>query len=575
MLLLVLLSVFGLAWGMNSVAVGNGYYATDCRMAMSADGTKMVAGTNVNLYTSTDSGATWTQSTEPGTGNWQGLAMSADGSKISAAPSSPTFWISDNGSENWRNISYSSSSWTATAMSDDGSVIVVASSSEILTSTDGGLNWTKHTAGQYVSYRSVASTANGSYLAAVAPNTQVFGGIFLSTANWETQHQAPNDGNGIRDIALSADGMIQIVAVESAPPWVSFDMGASWTEFTLAGRNQYDTQWLYGCNAVALSADGSKMFACCTSTSNGLEYAWLSGDGGTTWGTDPNVEFDVNGCWSASLTTDGSMGAFSGAKDGQAYVVTFAPVYPTTTTTSTASTATVTTATVTTSTASATTKTETETTYTDTTTATATSTVTVTATVSSTATSTGTATTTADTSDPTDETTTTLAPVPTVVEVSMELTVDDPTVITENETLKEAMVDGFASAMGVDPSQVTVEFVEVNALRRLGTRRLSTTLVAIFKVTLPSAQAAEEAKASIEQVSVTDTNTAIAKAVADVGYTGTLEVSGKTATVVTTTTTTTTSSGSEEDDKDDQGASDATSKVMTTAFLAVSLSAFL
>ena len=69
---------------------------------------------------------------------------------------------------------------------------------------------------------------------------------------------------------------------------------------------------------------------------------------------------------------------------------------------------------------------------------------------------------------------------------------DDPTVITENETLKDAMVDGFASAMGVDPSQVTVEFVEVNASRRLGARRLSTTLVAIFKVTLPSAEAAEE-----------------------------------------------------------------------------------
>ncbi|CAE7550674.1 unnamed protein product, partial [Symbiodinium microadriaticum] len=74
-----------------------------------------------------------------------------------------------------------------------------------------------------------------------------------------------------------------------------------------------------------------------------------------------------------------------------------------------------------------------------------------------------------------------------------------------------------------------------------------------------------ETKAAIEQVSVTDTNTAIAQAVADVGYTGTVEVTGKTATVVTTTSR----SGGLND-----AADDATSKVVTTALLAVSLSAF-
>ena len=50
MLPLLLLSVFGLARGMSSVLVGAG---SDCRIAMSSDGTKMVAGLDGgSLYTS-------------------------------------------------------------------------------------------------------------------------------------------------------------------------------------------------------------------------------------------------------------------------------------------------------------------------------------------------------------------------------------------------------------------------------------------------------------------------------------------------------------------------------------------
>ena len=45
----------------------------------------------------------------------------------------------------------------------------------------------------------------------------------------------------------------------------------------------------------------------------------------------------------------------------------------------------------------------------------------------------------------------------------------------------------------------------------------------LFSAYFSAASFAQEAKAAIEQVSVTDTNTAIAKAVSDVGYTGTVE----------------------------------------------------
>jgi photosystem II stability/assembly factor-like uncharacterized protein len=53
----------------------------------SADGTKIAAAANEwggYIYTSTDSGATWTQETSAGRRYWRGITCSADGTKIAA-----------------------------------------------------------------------------------------------------------------------------------------------------------------------------------------------------------------------------------------------------------------------------------------------------------------------------------------------------------------------------------------------------------------------------------------------------------------------------------------------------------
>ena len=109
---------------------------------------------------------------------------------------------------------------------------------------------------------------------------------------------------------------------------------------------------------------------------------------------------------------------------------------------------------------------------------------------------------------------------PTVVEVTVQLTVDDPATVTENTTLTNAMIQGFAELMGVDASQVTLEFEQS---RRLQARKLQVTLVAIFKVTLPNVAAAEQTKTALDAVSVSATNTAIAQKVTDAGFTGTIQ----------------------------------------------------
>jgi len=55
-------------------------------VASSADGSKLVAVVwGGSIYTSTDSGATWTEQTAAGSRSWNSIASSADGSKLAAA----------------------------------------------------------------------------------------------------------------------------------------------------------------------------------------------------------------------------------------------------------------------------------------------------------------------------------------------------------------------------------------------------------------------------------------------------------------------------------------------------------
>lgn len=51
---------------------------------MSSDGTKVIAVGDTYLWTSTDSGATWTQQTNAGQRPWFGVASSADGTILLA-----------------------------------------------------------------------------------------------------------------------------------------------------------------------------------------------------------------------------------------------------------------------------------------------------------------------------------------------------------------------------------------------------------------------------------------------------------------------------------------------------------
>jgi hypothetical protein len=55
----------------------------------SSDGSKLAAAADGNyIYTSTDSGVTWTAQTAAGSRHWSSIASSSDGSKLAGAADS-------------------------------------------------------------------------------------------------------------------------------------------------------------------------------------------------------------------------------------------------------------------------------------------------------------------------------------------------------------------------------------------------------------------------------------------------------------------------------------------------------
>lgn len=117
-----------------SVPVGAAY-----SVACSADGTRMIANNGRNnpfkpVYTSLDSGTTWTQATNSGV---EGVvvAISADGRTMMTAVSaaylpngeSPIFVSHDSGAT-WTSNSFQNLTWASLACSADGSTLVAAAS---------------------------------------------------------------------------------------------------------------------------------------------------------------------------------------------------------------------------------------------------------------------------------------------------------------------------------------------------------------------------------------------------------------------------------------------------------------
>jgi hypothetical protein len=181
------------------------------RVTSSADGTRLaVVDYNVNgyLYTSNDSGMTWTQrinSGDPST-QWQSLASSADGKVILAGTNLVgKMYISRDYGSTWSVVNaLGNGDWHDADVSADGTKMITGEASGILyTSNDSGMTWTQGNTGGVLGWRGVTLSDDGKVMAA----GQRAGYIYTSIDSGATWVKRADSSTGTwYAVASTADG---------------------------------------------------------------------------------------------------------------------------------------------------------------------------------------------------------------------------------------------------------------------------------------------------------------------------------------------------------------------------------
>jgi hypothetical protein len=161
-------------------------------VASSADGTRLAATAwrGIPIYISTNSGVTWEQANTPVSNLWSRVALSADGNKL-VAGSDPNLifdgndflgsyggyiYTSTDFGKTWITNDVPKASWSAIASSADGTKLVGGQNTgAIYVSTDSGTTWTSNESPDAV-WISIASSADGNKMiaAGVFPNSLYF-----------------------------------------------------------------------------------------------------------------------------------------------------------------------------------------------------------------------------------------------------------------------------------------------------------------------------------------------------------------------------------------------------------------
>ena len=295
-------------WSTNSNSSGLRVWLS---IASSSDGTKLAAVENVGyIYTSTDSGATWSQQIGSGSRAWRSIASSSDGTKLAAVVSGDSggyIYTSTNSGVTWTEQTNSGSkTWRSIASSSDGTKLAaVVLNGYIYTSTDSGATWSQQTVAGSSEWRSIASSSDGTKLAAVANRGYIYTSID-SGATWSQR-----TGAGLRAwrwIASSSDGTKLAAVANDGNVYTSTNSGATWSQRTVSSSS---SEW----RSIASSSDGTKLAAV-----KETGYIHTSTDSGATWNQQT-----VAGSreWrSIASSSDGTKLA-SVALNG--YIYTFAP----------------------------------------------------------------------------------------------------------------------------------------------------------------------------------------------------------------------------------------------------------
>jgi len=249
-------------------------------IASSSDGTRIAAVSpgGYGIWTSSNFGTNWAQTSAPTNLSWRSIASSSDGTKLAAAAWDSGIWTSSDSGTSWVQTGAPTFStnlnivWSSIASSSDGTRLVAVNGGGlgggIWTSSNSGTNWVQTSAPTNAGWYAIASSSDGTKLAAVSPDGY---GIWTSSnsgTNWG-QTSASTQNAAWQSIAMSADGTKLAVVASGGGIWTSSNFGTNWMETSAPSAN-----W----SCIASSSDGTELAA----VDNG-GGVWVSSDSGTNW----------------------------------------------------------------------------------------------------------------------------------------------------------------------------------------------------------------------------------------------------------------------------------------------------
>ncbi len=230
----------GSTWATSTVLVGNDIFGLE----YSADGSLLAAAAPGGVYVSSNDGGTWNASTDTATSwSWADVAISADGTKLAAVKNYDgssrygEVYTSTTTGATWTDTGFDTGSWwDYIGSSANGSVLAVAPScGYISVSTSTGAVWDQQNDPGYRCWHDIIVSADGTHIAAVDGNP---GPIYTAvttdgglTWTW-TQHTDPFQNQYWQSITASGDFSHLAAVADNGDLVTSDDYGATWTDRT-------------------------------------------------------------------------------------------------------------------------------------------------------------------------------------------------------------------------------------------------------------------------------------------------------------------------------------------------------
>ena len=220
----------GLTWTLQSGATSKAATYHPSYVACSSDRVIIVVISSSGIhYSSTDSGVTWSCLSDGGYA-YSSILMSSDVTVLIAPLSNSTQYnISTNSGSTW--TFYSSGGLNASWFASDSTCtnLTGTNGTGIYVSTNQGTSWTLKQSGVFYC---CASSPNGTYRVAGGSNY-----IFTSSnsgQNWTQQTAGYFAGSWAR-VSISSDGTVIVAAAYNSYVHISVDSGVTWTQQTSAG----------------------------------------------------------------------------------------------------------------------------------------------------------------------------------------------------------------------------------------------------------------------------------------------------------------------------------------------------